>query len=143
MGRFLKNAVTKSGTTAITFPRGTSADRPSAPLDGAHRYNTSINRVEFYDDGVWHIHAKEDPVTIVKNTFAGDNSTSDFTMSNTYTLGQEAQVLVYVNTVWQNPGVNYIFNGSTNIHFTSVPGTAAVIVVLHNYATTITTWQDN
>ena len=64
-------------------------------------------------------------------------------MSHTYNLGEEAQTLVYVNTVWQNPGVNYIFNGSTNIHFTSVPGTAAVIVVLHNYATTTTTWQDN
>ena len=143
MGRFLKNAVTKSGTTAITFPRGSSADRPLHPLDGAHRYNTSINRVEFYDDGVWHIHAKEDPVIVVKDTFAGNNSTSDFTMSYTYNLGEEAQTLVCVNTVWQNPGVNYIFNGSTNIHFTSVPGTAAVIVVLHNYATTTTTWQDN
>jgi hypothetical protein len=57
-------------------------------------------------------------------------------MSKTYTSGQEAQVLVFLNTVYQNPGVNYTFNGTTNIHFTSVPGAAAVILVLHNIAST-------
>lgn len=123
------------------MPTGSSADRPVHPLDGAMRYNTSINRLEIYDDTSWHTNAKEDPVSIVKDTFAGNNSTADFTMSiGNYAAGKEAQVLVYVNTVWQNPGINYTFNGSANIHFTSTPGDAAVIVVLHNYATTITTW---
>jgi hypothetical protein len=138
MGHYLKNPVSKS--TAINMPTGSSADRPIHPLDGAMRYNTSTNRLEIYDDTTWHTNAKEDPVSVVKNTFAGDNSTVNFTMSEVYTAGQEAQVMVYVNTVWQNPGINYTFNGSTNIHFTSAPGAAAVIVVLHNYATTKTTW---
>jgi hypothetical protein len=141
MGRFLKNAISKSANSALNMPTGSSADRPSHPLDGAMRYNTSINRLEIYDDTSWHTNAKEDPVSIVKDTFAGNNSTADFTMSiGNYAAGKEAQVLVYVNTVWQNPGINYTFNGSANIHFTSTPGAAAVIVVLHNYATTITTW---
>jgi len=143
MGHFLKNAISKSANSALNMPTGSSADRPSHPLDGAMRYNTSINRLEIYDDTTWHTNAKEDPVTVIKDTFAGNNSTVDFAMSAVYADGQEAQVMVYLNTVWQNPGINYIFNGSTNIHFTSTPGSAAVIVVLHNYATTTTTWQDN
>jgi hypothetical protein len=57
-------------------------------------------------------------------------------MSKTYNSGQEAQVLVFLNTVYQNPGINYTFNGTTNIHFTSVPTGGAVILVLHNIAST-------
>lgn len=140
MGRHLKNVIPKVGATALTFPRGNSSSRPSHPLSGTFRFNTSFNRLEFYNDGHWHVMAKEDPVIVAKDTFAGDNSTADFAMSKVYTAGEEAQALVYVNTVWQNPGINYIFNGSTNIHFTSVPGSAAVIVVLHNYASTETSW---
>jgi hypothetical protein len=140
MGRFLKNSVARTANSAIHMPRGASGDRPSHPLNGAMRYNTSINRVEVYYNSIWNISSKEDQVAIVKDTFAGDNSTADYTMSSYYSAGYEAQVIVYLNAIWQNPGINYTFNGSTNIHFTSAPGPAAVIVVLHNYATTTTSW---
>jgi hypothetical protein len=140
MGRFLKNSIAKAANKTLNMPTGTSTDRPTSPLNGAMRYNESIHRLEIYDTGVWHITAKEDLVTVVKDTFSGNNSTSDFLMSKIYSVNYEALAVVYVNAVWQNPGVNYTFNGSTNIHFTSTPPMSAIIVVLHNYATTTTTW---
>ena len=136
MGRLLKNTVFKNGSYALGVPVGSSTIAPEFPVIGQTRYNTSTNKLEFYNSSVWNAVAREGDVTITKDTLAGDNIISDFTMSKTYTSGQEAQVLVFLNTVYQNPGINYTFNGTTNIHFTSVPGLAAVILVLHNIAST-------
>lgn len=136
MGHLLKNTVFKNGSYALGIPVGTSAIGPEVPVVGQTRYNTSTSKLEFYNSSVWNAVAKEGNVTITKDSLTGDNIVSDFTMTKTYTAGQEAQVLVFLNTVYQNPGVNYTFNGSTNIHFTSVPGMSAVILVLHNIAST-------
>ena len=136
MGHLLKNTVFKNGSHALGVPVGTSSVGPDYPVTGQTRYNTSTSKLEFYNSSVWNAVAKEGNVTIVKDTLAGDNIVSDFTMTKTYTAGQEAQALVFLNTVYQNPGVNYTFNGTTNIHFTSVPGAAAVILVIHNIAST-------
>jgi len=44
------DGIDQSGTTGSTIlPRGTTAQRPSSPVDGMMRYNTDINVVEFYD----------------------------------------------------------------------------------------------
>ena len=58
-------------------------------------------------------------------------------MSYSYSNGDEPQVLVFLNTVYQNPGVNYTFDGSDDITFTSTPPNSATILVLHNYAGTV------
>jgi hypothetical protein len=136
MGRLLKNTVFKTGSYALGVPVGSSSIGPDVPVVGQTRYNTSTGKLEFYNSSVWNAVAKEGDVTITKDTLAGDNIVSDFTMSKTYNSGQEAQVLVFLNTVYQNPGINYTFNGTTNIHFTSVPTGGAVILVLHNIAST-------
>lgn len=136
MGHLLKNTVFKNGSHALGMPSGASAERPDASVIGQTRYNTDTGKLEFYNNSVWNAIAKEGSVTITKNTFAGDNVIDNFTMTETYTAGQEAQALVFVNTVYQNPGVNYTFNGSTNIHFTSVPTGSAVILVLHGIGST-------
>ena len=136
MGRLLKNTVFKSGSYALGVPVGSSTIAPEFPVVGQTKYNTSTSKLEFYNNSVWNAIAKEGNVTITKDTLAGDNIVSDFTMTKTYSSGQEPQVLVFLNTVYQNPGINYTFNGTTNIHFTSVPGAAAVILVLHNIAST-------
>jgi len=136
MGRLLKNTVFKTGSYALGVPVGSSSIGPDVPVTGQTRYNTSTGKLEFYASSVWNAVAKEGEVTIVKDTFAGDNATADFTMTKTYSAGQEAQVFVFLNTVYQNPGINYTFNGTTNIHFTSIPTGSAVILVLHNIAST-------
>jgi hypothetical protein len=136
MGRLLKNTVFKSGSYALGVPVGSSTISPDVPVVGQTRYSTTTNKLEFYNNSVWNAVAKEGNVTITKDSFTGNNVATDFTMSSTYTSGQEAQVLVFLNTVHQNPGVNYTFNGTTSIHFTSTPPAAATILVLHGLGST-------
>lgn len=136
MGRLLKNTVFKSGSHALAIPVGSSTITPDVPVVGQTKYNTSTSKLEFYNGGTWNAVAKEGNVTLVKDTFAGNAVATDFTMTSTYNSGQELQVLVFLNTVYQNPGVNYTFNGTSSIHFTSTPPDAATILVLHNIAST-------
>lgn len=44
--------ITFNSTGAIILPSGTTAQRPSA-ANGAVRYNTTLNTVEFYSNGSW------------------------------------------------------------------------------------------
>ena len=48
----LKNTIVND-TGSVYLPRGTSAQRPSSPVDGAMRYNTDLGYVEFYWKGIW------------------------------------------------------------------------------------------
>lgn len=136
MGRLLKNTVFKSGSYALGVPVGSTTITPSAPVVGQTRYNTSTSKLEFYNASTWNAVAREGHVALVKDTFTGNAVATDFTMTSTYNSGQELQVLVFLNTVYQNPGVNYTFNGTSTIHFTSTPPDAATILVLHNIAST-------
>lgn len=45
--------LTFSGTSAITVPVGTTAERPVTPTNGMIRYNTSLNQLEGYVAGAW------------------------------------------------------------------------------------------
>ncbi len=40
-------------TRSITIPRGTTAQRPPAPVNGMLRYNNTTNKFEGYENGVW------------------------------------------------------------------------------------------
>jgi hypothetical protein len=48
----LKNTVINS-TNQTTLPKGTTAQRPSNPGDGAMRFNTDLGYVEYYFKGFW------------------------------------------------------------------------------------------
>jgi hypothetical protein len=137
MGRHLKNTTIRSGSYAAGVPVGTSTLGPDNPVDGQMRYNDTTNTMEFYASAAWHGVAREGVTTVVKDELAaGDASTVNFTMSSTEYTGKEASALVFVNTVWQNPGTNYTFNNNTTITFTSAPANLAVIVVLHDISST-------
>jgi hypothetical protein len=137
MGRLLKNTVFKSGSYTLGIPTGTSSVGPDSAVPGQTRFNTTTGKLEFYDDGAWQAFAREGSATITKDTFTGDNVNSVFgPMSFSYSASQEAQVLVFLNTVFQNPGVNYTFDGTTNITFTSIPPSSATIVLLHGFSST-------
>ena len=138
MGRHVKNTELKAGESAVRTPTGSNAERPTNPVSGQIRYNTSLSKLEFYDNDSWEQVGKEGSVTIVKDTFAGNAIADTFgPMSYSYSNGNEPQVLVFLNTVYQNPGVNYTFDGSDDITFTSTPPDSATILVLHNYAGTV------
>jgi hypothetical protein len=137
MGRFIKNAVPKTASHAIGLPIGTSAIGPDAPTVGQTRWNTTTSRFEYYTGSAWNATAHEGTVNIVKDSFSGNTVQTQFTMSKTYTSGSEANVLIFVGQVYQNPGVAYTFNGTTTVTFTSAPASGTNnILLLHNFSST-------
>ena len=42
-----------NSTGAVTIPAGTTAQRPSSPVTGMVRYNTTLNRLEGYSSNNW------------------------------------------------------------------------------------------
>ena len=43
----------RGGDRYVRLPSGTTMERPSTPLAGYLRYNTTLNIVEFYDGSTW------------------------------------------------------------------------------------------
>lgn len=138
MGRMLKNTKFKTGSYSLGLPVGSSSIGPDSPVVGQTRWNTTTSKFEYYTGSVWLAVAHEGSVTVVKDSFTGDNINNTFgPMSYSYLAGQEAQVIAVVNNVIQNPGVGFTFDGTNNITFTSIPTTSAPIYILHNYPSTI------
>jgi hypothetical protein len=42
-----------SSTAGLIIPAGTTAQRPSSPVQGMMRYNTTIPQLEFYNGSTW------------------------------------------------------------------------------------------
>jgi len=38
---------------SLVIPKGTSSERPTNPIEGSLRYNTSTNKLEFYNGNIW------------------------------------------------------------------------------------------
>ena len=120
---------------ATVMPYGTTALRPTSPIDGEFRFNTDTNKVEVYYESVWNSISKIGQVTVTKDTFTGDSSTTNFTMSESYSAGDEPKIIAVVGNVFQNPGVAFTVSGTT-ITFTSAPPFGQTIIVLHGFAST-------
>jgi hypothetical protein len=140
MGRFIKNVALSAGSHAIQLPLGTNTIGPRFPQNGQIRYNSDVSAMQIYSNGSWIQSAVTGRVSIVKDSFIGTGSQSSFTMSQSYTAGHEADMLVFISNIFQNPGVTFTVNGTT-ISFTSVPDVNAPIVILHNYNSTSVSYQ--
>jgi hypothetical protein len=138
MGHMLKNTVFKTGSYALGLPIGTNSVGPYPPVVGQARWNTSTSRFEYYTGSAWLATAHEGNVTIVADkSFVGNSTRVLFEpMSYSYSSGQEAQVIVFVGTVYQIPGTNYTFAGNSSIQFSSAPSNLSSITILHNFAST-------
>ena len=130
VGRLLKNDTLETGSSAIIVPTGTTGERPTTPANGQIRYNSSDNVMEMYVNSAWVTIAKVGLVSIVKDTFTGDGSTTAYTASQS--IANEQDVIVHVGNVHQNPGVAYTVSGTT-ITFTSPPPDTHTIIVQHGY----------
>jgi len=130
VGRLLKNDTLETGSSAIVVPTGTTGERPTTPANGQIRYNSSDNVMEMYVNSAWVTIAKVGLVSIVKDTFTGDGSTTAYTASQS--IANEQDVIVHVGNVHQNPGVAYTVSGTT-ITFTSPPPDTHTIIVQHGY----------
>lgn len=120
---------------AIEIPAGGTAARPSASKSGDLRFNTDTNKMEYFDGSAFVQFSKEGAVAVTQDSFTGDGSTTAFTMSTSVESNQTQRVVVAVGNVYQNPASAYTLSGTT-ITFTSPPGSAETITVIHGYDST-------
>ena len=92
--------VTLSGTGALVLPQGTTGQRPSAAT-GQLRWNTTDGALEVYNGSAWTAVGTGSSNKIL-DTFTGDNSTTDFTLS--VTPANEDALMVFIDGVYQEKG---------------------------------------
>ena len=103
-------------TDSMKIPVGTTLERPGSPATGMMRFNTTLDNLEFYDNGQWTT-AGTSFTVITANTQSGDGSTVAFTMPET---GTTAATIVSINGVVQIPTTAYSVSGNV-CTFTEAP----------------------
>ena len=129
--------VDASGSTdAIRLPSGNTAQRPTAAT-GILRYNTQTNKYEACNDGSTFVELAiaGDTPSISKVSATGDGSTSTLTGFFSSAPETAANVLVFIDNVYQEPTENYSVS-STNITFTSAPHSGARIFAIVGFDNT-------
>jgi hypothetical protein len=106
-------------TNVVLVPKGTTAQRPSTPINGHLRYNTNIEAFEVYEDGAWYELSTRAPAGVggnapitQQNLGNGDDTSTLFGPLNSgdtrYPLPAAAQnILVFVENVFQISTTNY------------------------------------
>lgn len=73
-------------TDFIKLPSGTTAQRPSSPEKGYSRYNTTDNKLEFWNGTVWQQLPGVVAPTIISVSYPGDDLAADPAGGQTITL---------------------------------------------------------
>jgi hypothetical protein len=129
MGYFLKNRQLQSGSSGIVIPVGSSATRPDAPVFGLIRYNTDTGYVEYFNGSIFQSLAAAGGISYTVDSFTGDGSTTNFTMSESESAADD--VIVFIGSLYQIPTTNYTVSGFS-INFTSAPPNGVPINVIHS-----------
>lgn len=129
MGYFLKNRQLQSGSSGVVIPVGSSATRPDAPVFGLIRYNTDIGTIEYFNGSIFQSLAVAGGINYTVDSFTGDGSTTNFTMTESESSPDE--VIVFVGSLYQIPTTNYTVTGFS-IDFTSAPPSGVPINVIHS-----------
>jgi len=118
--------------TGVVLPTGNTAARPSAQ-EGVLRFNTETAEYEVSKDGsTWtNLRTDADASAVTKDIFAGDGSTTTFTLSIAPSAANN--IIVYVDGVMQEPTQNYTISNTT-IDFGDAAHDGARITVLHGFA---------
>ena len=125
-----------SSTDAFRLPVGNTAARPTAAT-GIIRFNSQTGQYEGCQDGSTYVNLAiaGDTPTISKVSATGDGSTTTFTGFFSSAPAAVANVLVFIDNVYQEPTENYTVSG-TNITFTSAPHSAARIFAITGFDNT-------
>jgi hypothetical protein len=129
MGYFVKNRQLQSGSTGVVLPTGSTVQRPNNPTFGLIRYNTDSGLVEFFNGVIFQSLSASGGITYTVDTFVGDGSTTDFTMSTAE--GTATDIMVFVGSIYQEPTTAYTVSGTLDISFTSAPPNTVPINVIH------------
>jgi len=133
-GVFLKNREIASGSTSIRIPFGATNERPTDPVFGVFRYNTSTGSMEYFDGTVFQQVAKSGEADITVDNFTGDNSTLTFTLSTSVSAADQA--IVFISNIYQQPSTYSITGGGNDITFTGAPLSGEPINVIHGLGNT-------
>jgi hypothetical protein len=127
-----------SGSTdAWRLPVGTTGNRPTGAT-GVIRFNTTTGAYEGCTDGSTFVSlatSSGTAPTISKLSTTGDGSTTTFAGFFSSAPAAVANVLVFIDNVYQEPTENYSVSG-TNITFTSAPHSAARIFAIAGFDNT-------
>ena len=118
-GLITTDSASFSGTGGVKVPVGTTAQRP-ANAAGQFRYNSTEGKFEGYTTEWGEIGGGA--IDLLVNTFAGNGSTTAFTMSSSPLI---ANTLVYIDGVYQNKAAYSVSNDV--ITFSEAPASGAVI----------------
>lgn len=128
MGTFVNNRRIQSASTGVIIPTGSSAQRPDYPTFGMIRYNTDLGYCEFFNGSIWQTFGTGGVVNYTVDSFTGDGSSVNFTMS--LPQADPTQITVFVGSIYQIPTTNYTVSSYT-ITFTSAPPNSMPINVIH------------
>lgn len=136
MARYLSK-VHFDTTDAIELPSGTTGQRPSSPVAGMFRYNSTDGQFEGYTDE-WGAIAGGGSVEVEKNIYTGDGS--DVTFDTTSTIVSENNVQVYLDGVYQSKD-NYSTSGNT-VTFSTAPPSGVSVELIHILSANATMIRD-
>jgi hypothetical protein len=125
-----------SATDAVALPVGDDSQRPTASV-GVIRFNSQQSAYEGSTDGsTWVKFQMSGEVPIISKVSAtGDGSTSTFTGFFASAPASVANVLVFIDNVYQEPTENYTIS-STNITFSEAPHSGARIFAIVGFDNT-------
>jgi hypothetical protein len=138
-------------TLSLLLPVGTTGQEPASPVNGEIRYNNSTNEIEAYSNNAWRALRYKEPTQITIQALAtGDYATtvfgpltptsqSNYPNSNgitVYGVNYGANIMVYVENVFQIFGVNYTvvqnpvgFANGWYLSFVEAPPTKPITVI--------------
>lgn len=98
------------GTNSMIPPTGTTAQRPGSPTAGDFRYNSTENKLEYYNGTTWILIEGANYALVTSDSFTGDGSTTEFTLSSAATTNG---TIVNINGALQQPTTAYSVSGTT------------------------------
>jgi fibronectin-binding autotransporter adhesin len=131
-GQITNAIVNFATTTSIKVPVGNTVQRPGTGATGMVRFNTTLNKLELYDNSQWSTVGDTQFTVIDDQQFNGDGSTVVFTLSTPQTTNS---CIVSINGVVQAPIIAYAVTGTT-LTFTEAPETGDLIDVRQITTTT-------
>lgn len=141
-GRLVTNS-----TNSYELPRGEKAERPAQVVNGQIRYSTTLDEIEARVRDVWEKVRTVRPATLaVQQLGNGNNQNAVFGPLNpdyepSYLAG-DANVMIYVDNVYQIPGINYTLGtASTATNRLAAPATVGTFTLFLSSLTNVVQGQ--